>query len=229
MARCRQAVASRGARRLYLPHLAAHELAAAYAAARVHVLPSWHETVGLVSLEAALGGCNVVSTANSGAAEYLGDAAWYCDPRSVDSIREAVASAYAAPLRPQLGEAIAGHYTWRRAAEETLRGYEEVMTDHRQRDVPPAPPWLPKLPTEEYVAHLEGLLRLQIEAMAHRDDQYRSLEDYARGVEQAYQVLETNAKEQQQYILRLEAALRATRRRSVGSLLSRLWRKRGRS
>jgi glycosyltransferase involved in cell wall biosynthesis len=228
-ARCRQAAASSGARVLFLPHLAAEELADAYAAARVHVLPSWHETVGLVSLEAALGGCNVVSTANSGAAEYLGDAAWYCDPRSVDSIREAVANAYAAPLRPQLGAAIAGRYTWRRAAEETLRGYEEVMADHRQRDVAPAPPWLPNLPTEEYVAHLEGLLRLQIEAMAHRDDQYRSLEDYARGVEQAYQVLETNAKEQQQYILRLEAALRATRRRSVGSLLGRLWRRRRRS
>ncbi|MCS6863332.1 MAG: glycosyltransferase family 4 protein, partial [Abditibacteriales bacterium] len=46
-------------------------LASAYAEAKVHVLPSWLETCGLASLEAALAGCNIVSTNRGGAREYL--------------------------------------------------------------------------------------------------------------------------------------------------------------
>ncbi|MBK7308934.1 MAG: glycosyltransferase [Chitinophagaceae bacterium] len=38
-------------------------LANYYARARVHVLPSWFETCGLSSLEAAAMGCNIVITA----------------------------------------------------------------------------------------------------------------------------------------------------------------------
>ena len=41
----------------------AQELAGIYAMAAVHVLPSWRETPGLVSLEAAAAGCRIVSTA----------------------------------------------------------------------------------------------------------------------------------------------------------------------
>jgi len=48
----------------FLPDLPPAELADAYAAARVHIQPSFYETVGLSSLEAALGGCNIVATRN---------------------------------------------------------------------------------------------------------------------------------------------------------------------
>ena len=47
-------------------------LADLYQGARVHILPSWFETTGLVSLEAALSGCSVVSTERGHAEEYLG-------------------------------------------------------------------------------------------------------------------------------------------------------------
>ena len=55
------------------------QLLALYRSARVHVLPSWFETTGLVSLEAGLCGCNIVSTDRGHASEYL-VFAWYCDP-----------------------------------------------------------------------------------------------------------------------------------------------------
>ena len=62
-----------------LPGVPHEELAPLYCKARVHVLPSWLETTGLVSLEAALCGCNIV-TRSGLYPEYFRDMAWYCDP-----------------------------------------------------------------------------------------------------------------------------------------------------
>ena len=226
-ARCRDRAATSRAPVRFLPHLGPDELADAYAAARVHALPSFFETVGLASVEAALGGCNIVTTRASGAREYLGEAAWYCDPHSVDSIREAVGAAFAAPLEPARYQTLAARWSWRRAAEETLRGYEDVMNDTESTPPDEGHPaqWLPALPPDEYIAHLESLFQLQLEAMAYRDAQHHALEEYARRVEQAYRETTANALEQQQYIVRLEAALRAAQRRSVRGRLRRLWRR----
>lgn len=97
-----------------------------YQRARVHVTPSWFETTGLVSLEAALGGCNVVTTSRGHAKEYFGDLAWYCDPGSEKSIRNAVLAAYDAPVSPRLREHVLDNYTWDHTARATLAGYNKV-------------------------------------------------------------------------------------------------------
>ena len=55
-------------------------LASAYAAAAVHTLPSWMETCGLVSLEAALSGTPLVGSTFGHELEYLEGDAWYADP-----------------------------------------------------------------------------------------------------------------------------------------------------
>jgi glycosyltransferase involved in cell wall biosynthesis len=102
------------------------ELPGLYALAAVHALPSWRETPGLVSLEAAAAGCRIVSTNIGSAHEYFGDAVCYCDPSNVNSIREAVSQALAAPTTPDLRERVLGQYTWDHAAESTLRAYSEV-------------------------------------------------------------------------------------------------------
>ena len=47
------------------------ELAGLYRRARVHVVPSWFETTGLVSLEAALSGCSIATTDRGHAARVL--------------------------------------------------------------------------------------------------------------------------------------------------------------
>ena len=56
-----------------------------YSKAKVHVLPSWHETCGLSSLEAAAMGCNIVITDKGFTREYFGDDAFYCDPGDPES------------------------------------------------------------------------------------------------------------------------------------------------
>ena len=82
-------------RTLLLRGLPRPMLISALAAAAVHVLPSWFETAGLTSLEAALAGCAVVSTDCGYARAYLGDEAEYCDPADPGSIGRAVDAALA--------------------------------------------------------------------------------------------------------------------------------------
>ncbi len=111
----------------FLGSLPREELASAYAAAKVHALPGWFETPGLSTLEAAAAGCAIVSTDRGTAREYFGDLAWYCDPRSIESIREAVLAAYQAGPPKELKEHVRETCTWERAAESTLEGYRLAL------------------------------------------------------------------------------------------------------
>jgi glycosyltransferase involved in cell wall biosynthesis len=108
-------------------------LVALYRSARVHVLPSWFETTGLVSLEAALSGCNIVSTNRGHAKEYLGDLAWYCDPAKPDTIRSAVEQAWKSPPSVALRDRILSSYTWAHVARATLAAYDDVLSMHERR------------------------------------------------------------------------------------------------
>jgi polysaccharide pyruvyl transferase CsaB len=113
---------------LFLDPLPQEKLASAYAAAKVHALASWYETPGLASLEAAAAGCNIVSTDRGSAREYFGEQAWYCNPKDLGSIREAVLAAYRAPRSTALQERVRQNYTWRIAARRTLEGYELALS-----------------------------------------------------------------------------------------------------
>jgi glycosyltransferase involved in cell wall biosynthesis len=115
-----------------LPHLSPAELRSAYAAARVHVLPSWMETCGMVTMEAALANCNVVCSIAGFELEYYRDLAYYCDPADITSIRNAVVQAFEnysrdASRRLQLKQHILQNYTWQRAAETTFRLYRQLL------------------------------------------------------------------------------------------------------
>jgi len=103
------------------------ELYEMYHSAKVHVLPSYFETTGLSSLEAAVMGCNIVVTEKGDTRDYFGDDAWYCDPDDIESIRKAVDAAYTAPYNEALRERILREYTWERAAAETLAAYRQVL------------------------------------------------------------------------------------------------------
>lgn len=103
------------------------ELAQYYAAAKVHALVSWMETPGLSSLEAGAMGCSLVITEKGDTRDYFGDEAHYCDPESVDSIRNALEVALNSPGAPQLQARIRSEYTWKKAAEMTLKGYRLAL------------------------------------------------------------------------------------------------------
>lgn len=103
------------------------DLPGTYRRAEVHVLPTWFETTGLASLEAALSGCKVVTTSRGYANEYFGDEAWYCDPGRPASIRSAVLAALGSPVPPRLADRIRSTYTWDHAADATLAAYEALL------------------------------------------------------------------------------------------------------
>jgi len=103
------------------------ELQQLYSRAKVHVLPSWYDTPGLASLEAAVSGCNIVATTRGTTREYFGDEAFYCEPGSVESIRNAVEKAFNAPYSPKLQAKIAAEFTWEMAADRTVEGYERLL------------------------------------------------------------------------------------------------------
>lgn len=98
-----------------------------YGRAKVHVLPSWFETTGLSSLEAALMGCNTVVSERGDVREYFQKDAWYCDPNHPDSIKRAVLEAFSAPYNPALAKRIGAEYHWEKAAEKTLEGYRIAL------------------------------------------------------------------------------------------------------
>jgi glycosyltransferase involved in cell wall biosynthesis len=110
-------------------HIEHKKLVSIYKASKVHVLASWFETTGLVSLEAAMMGCNIVVTRKGDTEEYFKDMAYYCEPDDIDSIRDAVIKAYNEPVNPGLKSFIKKNYTWNNAAQQTLEAYYSVLYD----------------------------------------------------------------------------------------------------
>jgi len=112
----------------FLGPIGRDELPHAFAAARAHILPSWFETPGLASLEAALAGCAIATTDRGSARDYFGDAAHYCDPSSVDSIAEAAQLAFDTPPPGPLREMVSECFTWEEAARRTSQAYERIVS-----------------------------------------------------------------------------------------------------
>lgn len=124
----RREIKRSGVELVYIQRLSQSELADAFAAARVHVLPSWIESTGQVSLQAAAAGCPVVQTEVSPWKEYFGNLIETCRPESVRDIRRATQRTLAAP--PSRRRALADRmkrFTWERSARETLKAYRAVL------------------------------------------------------------------------------------------------------
>lgn len=118
---------SAGHKVTYIDALTPLELASAYSAARVHALVSWYDTPGLVSLEAALAGCKVVTTDRGSAREYFGDYAFYCDPGDINSICKAIRDAWNSPEDNHLKELVLKDYTWEKTAIKTFQVYQRAL------------------------------------------------------------------------------------------------------
>ena len=101
----------------YIGQLSDEELRNTYMRAKVFALPSLREAVGMVALEAAACGCEVVMTNYGAPKEYYGGLAGLVDPRSVDEIGRAVVGALDAPGSGALMEHIKSNYSFARCAE----------------------------------------------------------------------------------------------------------------
>ncbi len=111
----------------FIDNIPQAELIRYYAKAKVHVLPSWFETTGLSSLEAAAMGCNLVITDKGDTREYFGEWAHYCDPSLPESIFAAVRKAASSAFPQLLRTKIFSQYTWPEAASTTLQAYQEIV------------------------------------------------------------------------------------------------------
>ena len=103
------------------------ELIEHYATAEVHALPSWFETTGLTSLEAAAMGCKHVVGSGGDTYSYFGKHAWYCKPSIPGSIKRALKAAMESPASDALRNKILKENTWEIAASETLSAYKKVL------------------------------------------------------------------------------------------------------
>ncbi|MGM8362807.1 glycosyltransferase family 4 protein [Flavobacterium sp. ARAG 55.4] len=110
-----------------IDHINHNELASIFKASKVHVLPSWFETTGLSSLEAAIMDCNIVVTPKGDTEEYFKDLAFYCQPDDLESIKKAVMEAFNQPIQNSLKELILKEYIWENTAQETLKAYNLVL------------------------------------------------------------------------------------------------------
>lgn len=99
-----------------------------YKAAKVHALPSWFETCGLSSLEAAAMGCNIVITDKGYTRDYFGNDAFYCDPADPASIFKAIDEAAHSVSSKKLQQKILEHYTWQQAAAITLTECKKIVS-----------------------------------------------------------------------------------------------------
>jgi glycosyltransferase involved in cell wall biosynthesis len=100
-------------------------------AATVAAVPSVYEGFGLPVLEAMACGTPVVASNTSSLPEMGGDAARYFDPYDVDAMAEALRAVWTdADLRAEMrqqGLVHAARFSWGRAAEETIKLYEQVV------------------------------------------------------------------------------------------------------
>lgn len=123
---CRQ-IAGKQVR--FVDHMPQEELVRHYASARVHALPSWFETTGLSSLEAGVMGCNLVVGEGGDTRDYFEGIAFFCNADDPGSIKNAIAAAMQSEADPMVREKILKNYSWRKAAEETMKAYKKVI-DH---------------------------------------------------------------------------------------------------
>jgi glycosyltransferase involved in cell wall biosynthesis len=123
---CRRIAASNVTFVDYMPQ---QELINFYDRAQVHVLPSWFETTGLSSLEAASRGCNIVVSDRGDTKDYFEEKAYYCDPSSPKSILDAVRNATSRSFDDSLRKKISDQYTWPIAAYKTQQAYKSIISN----------------------------------------------------------------------------------------------------
>jgi len=114
----------------FLGHVSPEDLVGLYNAARVLVHPAFYEGFGLTPLEAMACGTPVIVSNTSSLPEVVGDAALLVDPTDVDGMAVAIWRVLSDDtLRQSLvnkGLKRARHFSWKKAAQETLEIYRRL-------------------------------------------------------------------------------------------------------
>ncbi len=108
----------------HLPQMDVHKL---YLNHRVHAQPSWFETTGLASLEAAASGCRIVVTNRGDTAEVFGVYALYCDPSNIEDISQNLLLALETPPAQDQREYFYENFSWEKTAKKLVSIYKKIL------------------------------------------------------------------------------------------------------
>jgi len=115
----------------YLGFISDDELATVYNRASLFIFPSFYEGFGLPILEAMACGTPVISSNSSSMPEVGGDAIIYCNPHSVDDIRDKIKMVLGdKALQEKLiskGLERAKEFSWEKSANEHIRVFESLI------------------------------------------------------------------------------------------------------
>ena len=107
------------------------DLVVIYNLATVFVMPSLYEGFGLPILEAMSCGCPVITTKQGSLAEVAGEAAYYVDGYSKESMAKGIKEVFENPILQkkllQDGLKRINEFSWKKAAGETLEVYKKVI------------------------------------------------------------------------------------------------------
>jgi glycosyltransferase involved in cell wall biosynthesis len=115
--------------------LSHHDFVKEYAKSTIAVVPSVYEGFGIPVGEAMATKTPVITTSGGALPEVAGDASIIVPPKDPKAIEKAINYLLDNPQkRKELGEAgynrVHSNFTWKQAAEKTIRAYEEVINDH---------------------------------------------------------------------------------------------------
>ncbi|PIR43580.1 hypothetical protein COV24_02025 [candidate division WWE3 bacterium CG10_big_fil_rev_8_21_14_0_10_32_10] len=102
-------------------------LAGLYSKCSIFACPSWFETTGLVYLEAVVSGSRSLVASGKRAKEYLEKNAVYCDPGSIESIKNSLVKALSGTVKSDFTQKVKKEYTWENCAFQTSQVYIKVL------------------------------------------------------------------------------------------------------
>jgi glycosyltransferase involved in cell wall biosynthesis len=112
----------------YHGYLTKEEMISLYSRAKVFALPSTIEGVGIVALEAAAMGCDIVMTNLGGPKEYYNGMAEIVNPYNVDEIGKAVMNFLNGnTFQPELKKHILNHLSLQTISQELVKRYKSVL------------------------------------------------------------------------------------------------------
>lgn len=112
----------------YRGYLSTEEMMCLYSHAKVFALPSTNEGVGIVAIEAAAAGCDIVMTRLGGPKEYYNGMAKMVDPYNIDDIGKAVIHFIdGETFQPQLGDHIRTHFSLQTISKKLVNNYMSII------------------------------------------------------------------------------------------------------
>lgn len=115
----------------YLGFLTNVEMIDLFCRAKCFALPSTFEGVGLVALDAAVCGCDIVMTNRGAPQEYYNGMAQLVDPESIDDIGKAIVDILQGhTFQPALGEYIAKQFSPKKQCQELSKCYRNAILEN---------------------------------------------------------------------------------------------------